>query len=294
MKNDIDIENFSYLVRLFSTKMYKELLQNKSSKIFDEIIRNTNILNNISYNCSLKEVLDIAYNILLKKYRCEYVYKNIIVNKIVLGKHSSSNSFIINELPVYNCKADSVVLNGTSTVYEIKTKYDNLERIERQVNAYEKAFDKINIVIDSDDSKSNNLTKILPKNVGILVMGMNGEMSEYKKAVSNKAHIDNDIIFNILHKNEYISILRSNGFIVSDIPNMKIHRECKEMFSTLSKEVAHKEMVSALKKRGKPLSEFIFNIPESLKAVALKNCFTKNERMNFIDMLNLPICEVLN
>lgn len=43
-------------------------------------------------------------------------------------------------------KADSVVLNGTSTVYEIKTEFDNLSRLPQQLTDYSKVFDHINVV----------------------------------------------------------------------------------------------------------------------------------------------------
>ena len=58
------------------------------------------------------------------------------------GEHIPQNSTLINEFRVCNSKADIAIINGKSTVYEIKSKYDSLDRLESQIADYKKVFDK--------------------------------------------------------------------------------------------------------------------------------------------------------
>lgn len=48
---------------------------------------------------------------------------NVIANKILLGKHSLNTSHMLSEFRVGYNKADVVIINGTSSVYEIKSEY---------------------------------------------------------------------------------------------------------------------------------------------------------------------------
>ena len=74
----------------------------------------------------LSNWFDFFYNLLFSSYRCEYVYKNAIATKLYLGGHHSlQHSLLTNELRIGQSRADVVILNGTSTVYEIKSEYDS-------------------------------------------------------------------------------------------------------------------------------------------------------------------------
>lgn len=65
----------------------------------------------------LKDWFDFFYDILLEKYRCEYVYKNILTTQLFLeGKHFPKNCWLINEWRVNKSRADIVIMNGESTL----------------------------------------------------------------------------------------------------------------------------------------------------------------------------------
>jgi len=87
--------------------------------------------------CSLFER---AFSLLEREgYRHEYVYKAALTQKIFLGRHSLQTASMLSEFRVGQCKADLVILNGTSTVYEVKSERDSLDRLERQVAAWTRA-----------------------------------------------------------------------------------------------------------------------------------------------------------
>ncbi|MEI9986083.1 MAG: sce7726 family protein [Aliidongia sp.] len=52
-----------------------------------------------------------------------------VTQKILMGKHSLRTASMLNEFRAGSCKADLVILNGTATVYEIKSERDSLTRL---------------------------------------------------------------------------------------------------------------------------------------------------------------------
>ena len=70
------------------------------------------------------DFFDSIFYFLLKHYRNEYIYINIIVNKILLRKLFFKTSNVLIELKIGNNKADIIILTETSTVYEIKSEYN--------------------------------------------------------------------------------------------------------------------------------------------------------------------------
>lgn len=54
-------------------------------------------------------------------HRNEYVYKNVLLNRIVMGRHSTRTSTAFTEVPIGDSIADFLIINGKATVYEIKT-----------------------------------------------------------------------------------------------------------------------------------------------------------------------------
>ena len=89
---------------------------------------------------------DTIFKRLLREYRYEYIYKNAVAKKILLGKHNLNTAFMLTEFRADDCKADTVILNGTSYVYEIKTEMDSFDRLDRQISAYRKVFDYITVI----------------------------------------------------------------------------------------------------------------------------------------------------
>ena len=50
------------------------------------------------------------------------------------------------EIPVGNAKPDFILINGKAVVYEIKTEFDNFDRLENQITEYYRAFNHVAIV----------------------------------------------------------------------------------------------------------------------------------------------------
>jgi hypothetical protein len=251
------------------------LAQKGRSAYLSEVCTNSGLLDQTDPSMSLPQFFDWIYNLLFKNYRNEYIYKNAIANKILLGKHSLNTSHMLTEFRVDNCKADAVVINGTSTVYEIKSEFDSFARLESQIKAYFQIFDHINVI--TSNSQATKLKLILPDAVGILVLTDRSTISTIRESKSNKKNIKLDTLFDSLRKKEYVKIVEEYYETIPNVPNTQIYRECKKLFCKIPSEKAHDLTMNTLRKRKniKVLKEFITKAPSSLSAYALSICNEK-------------------
>ena len=247
MQFNITNKSIIDLSKIFSPTILKELCSTGNSKKLRKILDELNLLYQVDLKKNLESFFNDVYKILLKNYRNEYIYRSIIIKKILLGIHSLNTAHLINECRVGNSKADCVILNGTSTVYEIKTQFDTFSRLHSQLDDYKKAFEYVYIVVPIETLKKLEGYN-LDENIGIMVLNKNSTISKTRLAKSNKNYFNKETIFDILRKNEYIEII-SKYYEIPSIPNTKIYTYCKRLFSELDIELIHVELVQILKKR---------------------------------------------
>ena len=192
--------------RVFSALVMNNLAENGYSDYLSEVCSNSRIMDQIDPTTLVKQFLEDIYDILQKNYRYEYIYKNVIANKILLGKHSLNTAHMLTEFRVGKCKADVVILNGTSTVYEIKSEYDSFVRLNDQIHAYLDIFDYINVI--TSNSQADKLEHFLPESVGLLVLNKNNTISTVRVAKSNIENIKLEILFESLRKIEYTRVIK--------------------------------------------------------------------------------------
>lgn len=237
----------------------------------------------------LRDFFDQVYAYLFRAYRSEYIYKNVIAQKILLGVHSLTTTCMLTELRAGECKADTVLLNGTSTVYEIKSAYDSMERLSRQISAYRKVFDKIYVV--SSASQAEKVAGLVAEDIGLLVLTDRNTIHPLRAPASLKHAVHPAVIFDSLRSSEYEQIIKTNFGVIPAVSNTRIYQACRELFCTLSPEVAHDAMVAVLKKRGsgRELHEFVAAVPGSLKALSLSCRLGRAEQARFAEVLNIGI-----
>ncbi len=237
---------------------------------------------------ALGEWFDHFYQLLFERYRCEYVYKNVIATRIFLSRHSLHNSYATDELRSGNSRADVVILNGTSTVYEIKSDFDSFDRLDNQLSDYRRIFDYIYVV--TSKARVSSVMRDTSENVGVLAMREDGALSPLRAARSNKANTDPASIFDCMRRAEYCRALTERFGEVPEVPNSMIYRVCRELFCTLPPTVAHDLMVKNVKTRASqnPFAGLIEAIPQSLKHACIN--FSKSRAMADVitEKLNSP------
>lgn len=271
MNIDIDHRYLSALSRIFAPVVLDPLARSGTSKYLSEVLIDSGLSRQFSLSLPLRSFLDWVYSFLTKNYRSEYIYKNMIANKVLLGRHSLNTAHMLIEFRVANCKADVIILNGSSNVYEIKSEYDSFGRLKEQIDAYLSAFDHINVI--TSGSKVNELKSLLPAKVGILVLTNRNTIQTIKKSESNRERIIQSVLFDSLRKTEYLAVISKHFGQIPDVPNTRIYGECKQLFSEIPAKTAHDLAVAVLRRRkaSKTLRDFLNVAPSCLTAYALSN-----------------------
>ncbi len=278
------------LASLFSPVVINDLVESRKSRYFSEIIANSNISKNI-YSETISHFFEWLHDNLIKSYRNEYVYKNAITNKILLGRHSLNTSYMLTEFRAANCKADVVILNGTSTVYEIKTDYDSLDRLDNQIAAYSSVFDLVNVV--TSESQAERIDRVIAKNIGLIVLTERYTLKTIRNPISGKTQVKPSVIFDSLRKNEYLSIVREYFDFEPNVPNTQIYSECKKLFSAIPPEIVHDLMVKTLKRRDqKRFMGFLDSVPKSLKTLALGSPNDEGYANRFCEILSCKMNKI--
>jgi len=290
---EIDKKYFPTIGNFFSPIVLSGLERNSYSSYFSEVCKTSGLLKNIDSSISLRDFFDIIFHFLLKNYRNEYIYKNIIANKILLGKHSLKTSQLLTEFRIGKNKADIIILNGTATVYEIKSEYDTFFRLNKQINSYIKAFEYVNII--TSPSQIRKALQVLPESIGVLSFTDRNTISTFRKPKSNLNNINLSLLFDSLRKNEYIEIVKTYYGNVPNVPNTKIFNVCKKQYCEIPLKYAVRLTTDILKRRN--YSDFtiqnIKKVPFSLIAYILSLGNNKIRIENTLKVLNKKLIEII-
>ena len=85
-------------------------------------------------DCTYLTYLSYIYKTLSRFYRCEYVYKNEIINQLLLKKYGTKHTVAFNEFKVGDSIVDFAMMNGESKAFEIKTSLDSPRRLKKQMD----------------------------------------------------------------------------------------------------------------------------------------------------------------
>lgn len=100
------------------------------------------------------EYLADLYAMLMRDYRCEYVFKNEVINKILFRHFTHPDTVAFSEFRVNQSIADLAMFNGKSRAYEIKTDYDSDKRLAHQLADFKSysssvIFGKFYVVVET-------------------------------------------------------------------------------------------------------------------------------------------------
>lgn len=278
--------NYRLLAKLFSSSELKRI----STGDFRAIEHLQHTFEELKPLKNLNDIYNEAYKLLLKHYRNEYVVKNEIANKILLGRHSMATTAMISELRTGKNIADCVVFNGHSTCYEIKTEMDSLVRFEDQLESYLQAYDKTFVVTHHSHLKHVlDIHSSIPS-FGVLELTKRNTL---KRIIDAPVHTDFnlDITFETLRKPEYLYIARKVLGKIPEMPNTEIYDYCKQAYLSLSLRDANSLFKESIKKFRANDHSFVNSLPKSLKNIGISYQFSRQEKNNLVCSLmnNNPI-----
>jgi hypothetical protein len=229
-----------------------------------QALRQTGLGDAVELGVSVAAFYEAAYARLRRSYRCEYVFKNEIVRKLVLARHDPSTSVVISEFAVGVNRMDIVVVNGTTTAYEIKTAYDSLDRLPAQIGAALRVFDRIIVACDPIHVARVTAT-IDDDRVGILSFTARGAFRTERPWRANAASVNARSTFDCLRAEEYVPAVRALTGCAPIVPNTLTYRTYAPLFAALAPAIAHRVLADALKRRfADPESPAAGRLPASM------------------------------
>lgn len=236
-----------------------------------------------NYPVNVAKAFELAFENLSHNYKNEYFYKNTLAKKLLLDKYLHKDATMLSEFRVGENKADCVIINGISTCYEIKTRFDSLKRLSDQLNAFSKIFEKIYVVCDKVHKE--NVLACIPDHVGVIEFTERGHLKEIKKAGDNPSPLDRETLINSLRKNEYQYIAENITKKTINSSNMNIYNDCLEIFQKSDSEKLNYLFKKSMKKYRKIDSKFIEILPVCLLNSAVSYKLTKSRKAGLISML---------
>lgn len=261
------------LSRVFTQNTFKDLINGKPNDIYincaERYTSNTTDLEN-------KIVIDQIYKFLTLKYRNEYFYKNTLLNKLLLGRHSIKSTVALTEIPIRKSKADFILVNGKAVVYEIKTELDSFDRLENQINDYYTAFNNVCVVTsESNYDKVNSLLK--NTDVGIYILTSRNTISARKEPVENNSRLSHHSLFGILRKHEFEQIILRHFGVLPQTNQFNYYKECFKMFESIEIMKAYRYTLTELKSRNLKKIDEYKKVPSQLKFLVYFSNFKDND-----------------
>lgn len=259
----------SAISRLFSSAVFRELAERGRSPLFSRLIRQI-YGQSIQEHYTVGHAFDHAFSELRRSgFRDEYIYRSALTQNILLGRHSLKTASLLSEFRIGPCKADLIILNGTSTAYEIKSERDSLARLKNQVSSYGRVCAKVYVIASEDHLDA--VMDAVPEHVGILSLARWNRIQTVRDAVDGSSEVCPGTIFESIRTSEAVEILQMLGHEVPDLPNTLMWRALRAEFAKLDPSEVHGCMVKVLK-RTRSQAQTVSSLaalPASLRSAAL-------------------------
>lgn len=280
----------SAMTRLFSSAVFREMARKGRSPLFSRLIGLTDITAGRADDVTVGDAFDVAFGV-LKTAGCrdEYVYRSALTHNVLMGTHSLKTACMLTEFRAGECKADLAILNGTATVYEIKSERDSLARLAKQVQNYKRVFAKV-FVIASKDHVAGVLDTV-PADVGVMMLGSRYQISIVRNAEDRPDRICPATVFESLRGAEAVAILKSLKIAIPNVPNTQRHAAMRALFEDLDPNAVHVAMVKTLKhtRNLAPLRDLVDRLPRSLHAAALSIQVRRADHERIIKAVSTPL-----
>lgn len=229
------------------------------------------------------------YTYLARNYRCEYVYKNELI-KSLLKDYGTRDTVYFSEFRVGRSIADMVMFNGESKAFEIKTEYDSVRRLDKQMMDYKRLFDKCFLVIPED--RLETYLNIVDPTTGIIVMNRNNNrlcLEEVKPACMNTI-LDVKSLMSCLRMTEYMNIAISLGASLKNIPEYSLFKYCQDVISRAGVNEVRSFFLREMKKRRNNTIK-LKKYPKQLRQIMLSLNLSDDKADLLLKRLNTNILE---
>ena len=280
----------SAMRRLFSSGVFREMAGKGRSPLFARLLELASIKERCAGDATVGDAFDSAFSVLKTSgLRDEYVYRAALTHKVLMGTHSLKTACMLNEFRAGACKADLAILNGTATVYEIKSERDSLTRLVNQISNYKKVFAKVYVI--AGETHVASVLETVPEEIGVMCLSRRYQISTVREAADQPEKVCPESVFESLRSVEARAILNDLGVAIPNVPNTLLHAAMRECFRQLDATAVHVAMVRTLKRTRDlaPLSQLVDRLPRSLHAAALSIQVRRRDHDRLIEAVDTPL-----
>lgn len=280
----------SAMTRLFSSAVFREMAKKGRSPLFARLFALTDIADRCADGATVGEAFDATFNVLKTSgQRDEYIYRSALTHNVLIGTHSLNTACMLTEFRAGACKADLAILNGTATVYEIKSERDSLARLANQVDNYKRVFAKVFVIASERHVKG--VLDTVPDDVGVMVLGTRYRITTVRDAEDRPDRICPATVFESVRTAEAAAILKYLKITVPDVPNTQRHAVMRALFAELDPTAVHNATVTILKRTRDlaPLRNLVENLPRSLHAAALSIQVRRADHFRIVEAVSTPL-----
>lgn len=278
------------MTRLFSSAVFREMANKGRSPLFARLIALTDVADRCAEDATVGEAFDATFDALKTAgRRDEYIYRSALTHNVLMGTHSLNTACMLTEFRAGACKADLAILNGTATVYEIKSERDSLARLANQVANYKQVFAKVYVI--ASEGHVTGVLDTVPDDVGVMMLGSRYRITTVREAEDRPDRICPAIVFESLRSAEAVAILKRLKIAVPDVPNTQRHAAMRALFAQLDPTAVHRSMVTTLKRTRNlaPLSNLVDHLPRSLHAAALSIQVRRADHGRIVEAVSTPL-----
>lgn len=280
----------SAIARLFSPNVLGEIARKGRSSLFARLLHESNLIQQVPQTVKLYNLFEKAFEFLkCKEHRHEYSYKAALANQLFLGEHSLDTASMITELRVGRCRADVVILNATSMVYEIKSERDSLDRLSKQINTFQQVFAHVNVIVGE-----NHILTVLDsvgQDIGVMILTDEHQIKPIQKGRAQASKIHPVSIFDTIRLRESELILNDMGISVPDVPNTLRYQALRSCFTNLDPVRVHDHMVRTLKQTRclKSRESLLKQLPSCLHSAVLSLRLRQQDYTRLVESLKTSI-----
>lgn len=192
------------------------------------------------------------------------------------------------------CKADLAILNGTASVYEIKSERDSLGRLANQIANYRKVFAKVYVIVG--EQHLQEVVRGTPGEVGVMCLVRWDRIRTVREAVSRPDLVCPETIFSSLRQQEARAILEALDVPIPEVPNTMMHSAMRKCFALLEPTAVHDHMVRTLRRTRSlsPIGCLIDQLPKSLQPAALSFPVRRTDHQRLVDAIHTPFAKAMS
>ncbi|MCL2414254.1 MAG: sce7726 family protein [Bacteroidales bacterium] len=285
--SDSNSDKWRSYASIFSSGNFIKLLRKNDFSFLDLKIKRLDqeFLENGIF--SYLDYVKYTYKQLEKSYRNEYVFKNTVINKLLIQEYGTKDTIAINEFNAGNSVADLVIFNGNSKVFEIKSKFDSKKRIDGQISNYQKLFNECYVVVEH---KHLSRYISLPSQIGIFTMQLErGRLVLHKErdAIENRK-IDPYLVMRSVKTQEYKNIVREYLGYLPEMNAFNMFSICDAVITQIPPEHLNQLYIEEVKKR-KSNTAKLKKFNSALRQICLSLKLTEQQYLALENSLSISI-----